>query len=139
MKTLKLFVLLALAGGTTGCADLTGPGDIFGPNTAKAPFSIIMENAVCDDVWKPTIDYQEVTPELTLQNPTGYYEVRVHAYRTYRDPSGVEYGQVPVSLYSTRRQRAVEKPVSFRTDRTTVVKFHESDFFVPTQATRPCG
>lgn len=136
MKALKLFALLALAGGAMACE----PGQIAGPNTAKVTMVFSMENMVCDDVLIPSADGENLEPSLTLKDPQERYRVRVQTYEYTRFTSnGVEYGGVPVGLYSTRRQRLTVRKVSVRTDQATLIVFHERDFGIPTNPAKPCG
>ena len=134
-------IALVFAGLVTAC----DPGEIFGPNTAVVSIEVTMEKMICDDVLRVTVNDEDMTPVLTLENPNELYRVRVQTREDSRGTLGssqssyVEYGTVHVGLWSTRRARLSTKSVSVHEDRVTLVKFHETDFGIPVSMAKPCG
>ena len=133
MKPMKLVALGAVLAAAASCADL------FGPNTAVMTFAVAVENMVCDDVLRPSVDGMPVSPSLTRAHPVEDYRVEVQTLeRGSYGSRDVEYAEVLVALYSERFKRAISVTVQAYEDEVNDVVFdYVKDFKL--SSSNPCG
>ncbi|KKU94000.1 MAG: hypothetical protein UY26_C0003G0150 [Candidatus Jorgensenbacteria bacterium GW2011_GWA1_48_13] len=128
MKTLKLFVLLALAGGATGCWN--DPCEVFGPNCGEV--TVLVTKIIQDDELTVYVNGEAQEVKLSDEVPTRQYRVRIQTRNQYySSPYYTEQGEVFVSVWSAKLELMSRvKSRWITTDRVAEFEFRAADFVI---------